>query len=70
MKLMIRITMHTALIRFAVYEKAEIIIKIKHCYKVTEYEARSVPHGSCEYQTTRWNLAQKSSVCPTEIFVY
>ena len=62
--------MHTALIRFAVYEKAERIRKNKHCYKVTEYEARVVPHGSREYLTTRRSFAQKSSVCPTEIFVY
>ena len=60
--------MHTALISFAVYEKAERIRNFLHRYKVTEYEARVAPHGSREYLPTRRSLAQKSSVCPTEIF--
>ena len=61
MKLMLRIAMHTALISFAVYEKAERIKK-NTSLQVTKYEAIVVPRGSHGYLTTRHSLAHRSPV--------
>ena len=64
MKLMMWIAMHTALISFAVYEKADRIRKKITLLQVTKYEAIVVPRGSRGYLTTRHSLAQRSPVYP------